>query len=84
MDALSKSILIRAAQDGDGPALWRLAHRDSRTGPCGQLLLALVDDEIVAAVSKETGEAIAEPFRPTSHLVMVLRDLAKADWRGAA
>jgi hypothetical protein len=76
MEALSQSIAIRAATPDDDAALWRLAHRDSRPLPAGPLLIAIVGQEIVAAVSQETGEAIAEPFRPTRHIVMALRDLA--------
>jgi hypothetical protein len=36
-------------------------------------MLAEVDGRLVAALSERTGEAVADPFEPTAHLVEMLR-----------
>jgi hypothetical protein len=76
MSALSHiapTVVIRAARGSDGPALRRLAELDSRELPTGELLVAETgDDEVVAALSVDTGERIADPFRPTADVVDLL------------
>jgi hypothetical protein len=70
---LSPTVVIRAARGSDGPALRRLAELDSREHvPAGNLLLAESDDELVAALSLDTGERIADPFRRTADVVDLL------------
>jgi hypothetical protein len=68
----SGSVVIRAASTSDAAALRRVAERDSRAIPDGQLLLAEVDGETQAAIALATGEVIADPFRPTAELVRML------------
>src|SRR5215210_2866838 len=63
------SVTIRAAGPMDGAALRRIAQRDSRAVPDGELLLAEVNGEAQAAIALETGEVVADPFRPTLELV---------------
>jgi hypothetical protein len=80
----SGSIVIRGASPADAAALRRVAERDSRAVPDGQLLLAEVDGETQAAIALATGEVIADPFRPTAELVQMLalrRSLLQADLR---
>jgi hypothetical protein len=67
------SITIRPAFPDDAEALRRLAERDSKALPDGELLVAMVGDEARAAVSVETGGVIADPFHPTAELVAMLR-----------
>lgn len=66
------SITIRAAGPEDVEALHRLAQRDSRAVPGGELLIALVDGEARAAISLASGETIADPFHRTEELVGML------------
>ncbi len=67
------TVLIRAARGSDGEALDRLAQLDSARVPAGDLLVAESDGSVVAALSPETGKAIADPFRPTSDVLALLR-----------
>lgn len=66
------SVLIRAARGSDGPALRRLAILDSSVVPAGGLLVAEADGELIAARSLTTGEAIADPFRPSADVLALL------------
>ena len=70
--AIAPSVLIRAARGSDGPALARLAALDSAALPTGDMLVAEVDGELVAARSLATGATIADPFRPTADVVALL------------
>jgi len=74
---LAPTVLIRAARGSDGPALRRLAELDSRELPAGELLVAETDDELVAALSVDTGERVADPFRRTSDVVDLLEYRAR-------
>jgi hypothetical protein len=78
----SGSVTIRAAKALDGAALRRIAQRDSRVVPDGELLLAEVDGEAQAAIALATGEVIADPFRPTAEVVRML-SLRRTELRGA-
>lgn len=71
-DPTGTSITIRAAGPEDVEALHRLAQRDSRAVPGGELLIALVDGEARAATSLASGETIADPFHRTEELVAML------------
>src|SRR4051812_16886138 len=66
------SVLIRAARGSDGPALRRLAIIDSSVVPAGELLVAEADGALIAARSLTTGEAIADPFRPSADVLALL------------
>jgi hypothetical protein len=66
------SITIRHAQPEDRAALRQLAGRDSAEMPAGAMLVALVGDELRAAVPVGGGEAIADPFHPTAEIVRLL------------
>src|SRR5690349_19794045 len=65
-------VAIRPASADDREVLERIAALDSSDIPSGELLLAVVDGEVRAAVSTETGEAIADPFHPTADIVALL------------
>ena len=65
-------LTIRRARDGDAYALRRLAERDSAHVPDGPLLVAEVEGDLLAAMTLDGRQAIADPFRPTGDLVAVL------------
>ncbi len=82
MTALTTPITIRLATPDDESALTRLAALDSaEAAPGGRVLLAEVDGELHAALSLEDGSAIADPFRPTLHVLELLRTHARGDRR---
>jgi hypothetical protein len=67
------SLTIRHATSADEAALRRLATLDSSRVPSGELLVAELDGELVAALSVDTGAAIADPFEHTAAIVDSLR-----------
>jgi hypothetical protein len=67
------NLTIRTATTADEFAVRRLAVLDSSSPPTGEVLLAEMGDELWAALSIETGDAIADPFRPSADLVDLLR-----------
>ena len=60
----------------DDPSLERLAALEGREVPHGSHLVAEVADEVVAALSLVGGEFLADPFRPTEHLLPLMRTRA--------
>jgi hypothetical protein len=67
------NITIRRAGPADGDSLVRLAGLDSKRLPSGNFLVAEVDGEQWAAVALESGEVLADPFRPTANIAELLR-----------
>ncbi|MGI8622013.1 MAG: hypothetical protein ACR2NB_00690 [Solirubrobacteraceae bacterium] len=71
------AVTIRRAYPDDARQLKRLAALDSqRLGP-GELLVAEIDDELVAAVAIAGDRAFADPFRPTAALIELLKTRAE-------
>jgi hypothetical protein len=66
-------ITIRTSRSADAPELRRIAALDSQRVPAGDLLVAEVCGEIVAAYAPKTANAIADPFRRTADVVELLR-----------
>jgi len=66
-------VLVRPALDVDAAALVDLARLDSARPLTGEVLLAVSGGEIAAAMSLDTGAVVADPLRPTAHLVELLR-----------
>jgi hypothetical protein len=66
-------LVLRRAASQDSAALVRLAQLDGAPRPSDAMLVAELDDEIVAAVPFDGGRAIADPFIPTAELVELLR-----------
>ena len=65
---------LREATDDDAAQLFRLARLDSRgRPPSGRLIVAEDDGQLVAALSLDDGDTIADPFRPTAAVVALLR-----------
>ena len=69
---------IRHATATDEADLIRLAALDSSRVPSGELLVAQVDDNLVAALSVDTGAAIADPFEHTAAIIDSMRAQVRA------
>lgn len=70
---MSSSIVIRRACRGDAAALLRLAALDDTRPLRGEILLAELGGDPLAALSLSDGRTIADPFRRTAELVDLLR-----------
>jgi hypothetical protein len=70
-------VTLRAARPDDLPDIARVAALDSRPIPSGPLLLAEENGVLRAALSTATGDAVADPFAPTEHLLALLRRHAR-------
>ena len=79
---MTGSVSIRRAGPHDAPALCRLAALDSAAPLRGEVLLAELEGEPLAALSLTDGAAVADPFRPTAGLVALL-ELRRGQMRGA-
>jgi hypothetical protein len=66
-------VTLRLAGPADDPALERLAQLESRALPPGPHLVAVRERRIDAAISLDTGEVLADPFRHTAELCALLR-----------
>lgn len=71
------ALTIRYAFPDDEASLRRLAVLDSAFLPAAPMLVAEVDGELRAALSLSTGEAIADPFHPSTSLLELLRARAE-------
>ena len=67
------SLIIRMARPDDAAPLRRLAEVDSTVPLRGNVLLAELDGMCLAAISLETGEVNANPFKRTAAIVSHLR-----------
>jgi hypothetical protein len=70
-------VTIRMATDADARALHRLAAWDSTSFGGGPALVAEIGDELWAAVSLNDGATMADPFRPSSELLLLLIERAR-------
>lgn len=68
-----EAVSIRLCRVSDDASLERLAALDSREAPRGRHVVAEVDGELVAALPLSGGEPFADPFRPTAHLLPLMR-----------
>jgi hypothetical protein len=73
----SERLVLRRSSAEDAAALARLARLDSAPRPNGAMLVAEVDERIVAAVPFDGGRAIADPFLPTADIVELLQARAE-------
>lgn len=71
--AADLEITVRALREDDRPTVERLAGRDSAPMPAGDALGAEIDGELVATLSLTDGSVIADPFRPTTSAIELLR-----------
>ena len=75
-------IAIRRAQDADFGRIDVLAALDSARPLDGDVLIAEIGDEPVAAIDLHNGRAVANPLRPTAEAVRLLqlrREQLRAD-----
>jgi len=70
---MSSTIAIRPARPDESPALRDLAALDSARPLAGDVLVAVVDDAPVAAISLDDGRVVADPFRRTADSVALLQ-----------
>jgi hypothetical protein len=73
---MTSSLVLRPATSADTPELARLAALDSARPLGGEVLVAYAGGELRAALSLETGRAIADPFWPSADLVELLHAAA--------
>jgi hypothetical protein len=73
----ANSYTIRLAGEADAAALSRLAELDSQKPLEGTILVGEMHGEPVAALSIDDDRALADPFRPTAHLLATMRVRAR-------
>ncbi len=66
------ALLIRPASPADEPAIARLSALDEHVLPLGDRLIGELGGRIVAALDVRSGDAVADPFVPTTGLVELL------------
>jgi hypothetical protein len=75
----SSSLVLRPATTADAADLERLAALDSARPLTGDVVLASVDGYVRAALSLESGRAVADPFYPSLELLPLLRTAVGAE-----
>jgi hypothetical protein len=70
---MTPTIVLRNATDADVPALRQLAALDDAPALDGDILIASVDGDPVAALSLADGRVAADPFRLTENAIALLR-----------
>jgi len=76
VNALAAS--VRFAHPEEAGALQRLAQLDDAPELAGEILVATIDTDVVAALSLDDGRVVANPFVLTSDAVELLRASATA------
>ena len=71
-DPPAEPVTLRVSRVHDNDALDSLAQLEGRPTPRGPHVVAEVGGTIVAALSLEPGRPLADPFRPTAHLIPLL------------
>ncbi len=71
-DDADAALLIRPASPDDEPAIARLSALDEHVLPRGERLIGELGGRIVAALDVRSGDAVADPFVPTSGLLELL------------
>jgi hypothetical protein len=70
----TSTVTIRRATAADSGAVARLAELDSSRTPTGDILVAEVAGELWAATSVEDFHTIADPFRPSAELSVLVTE----------
>jgi hypothetical protein len=73
---MNSSLVMRPMRPAEAATVRRLAYLDSSRPLRGDVLVALVDDCPVAAVSLSDGRVVADPFERTADVVELLREHA--------
>jgi hypothetical protein len=74
-------VVIRPATAVDSADVARLAELDSAEPLHGEVVLAYAGGDIRAALSVDSGRAIADPFWPSAELVDLLREVVQSENR---
>jgi hypothetical protein len=74
--SMTSPLVLRPATSADAAALERLAALDSARPLTGEVMLASAGGDVRAALSLQTGRAVADPFYPSAELVALLRTAA--------
>jgi hypothetical protein len=69
----ANSYVLRLATDADAPMLSRLADLDGKAPLEGSVLIGELHGEPVAALSLRDDRIVADPFKPTAHLLATMR-----------
>jgi hypothetical protein len=69
----SAGLTVRRFTERDIDAVRRLAALDGKPIPTGGVLVGELAGELVAALSLDGDQALADPFRPTADIVELLR-----------
>jgi hypothetical protein len=70
---LTSRITVRRFAERDIDAVRLLAALDSKRMPTGGVLVAEEEGVVLAALPLDGGEALADPFKPTAHVVALLK-----------
>ena len=81
--AANDDVIVRRFAERDIDAIRKLAALDSKPVPVGGVLVAERDGELVAALPLDGGEALADPFKRTAEIVVLLERRAP-EFNGAA
>jgi hypothetical protein len=73
----SEAVVLRLCSVWDDDALERLSKLEGRPVSSGRHVVAEVDGKVVAALPLGSGVLLADPFRPTAHLIPLLELRAK-------
>jgi hypothetical protein len=73
---MTTPLVLRPATSADSHDLERLAALDSARPLSGDVLVAAAGGELRAALSVDSGRAVADPFWPSAELVDLLRAAA--------
>ena len=86
--ATIEPVILRLCTVRDDCTLDRLAELEGKAAPRGRYVVAEIDGTVVAALPLGSGALLADPFRPTAHLVPLLelraKELIPAPRRGPA
>ena len=77
MYAAAHNYTLRLATDADKDTLVRLAQLDAKPPLEGSILIGELHGEAVAALSLTDDRVVADPFRPTAHLLAAMRVRAR-------
>jgi hypothetical protein len=65
-------VVLRLCTVHDDHALDRLAELEGKPLAAGRFVVAIVDGALVAAQPLDGGPALADPFRPTGHILPLM------------
>ena len=78
VDSARPAAAVRFAHPDEAETLRRLAQLDDAPELAGEILVATIGPDVVAAISRDDGRVVANPFVLTSDAVELLRRSATA------